>query len=1051
MVKLHTLLLVACTLACWQAAAQTPSVSGRVEDAAGNPVAGATVVADGTTTGTTTDQAGLYRIRPGNARSLTFSFLGLETRTVPIDGRTRIDVKMAEDPKLIDEVVVNVGYGQAPRSSITGAIASIRAESMDGQQMLSIDQGLQGRISGVQISQSDASPGGGLSFLIRGSNSLIGGTEPLYVVDGFPIEGGNTEIEAPTGNGNPPQNLLNFLNPSDISSIEVLKDAASTAIYGAKGANGVVIITTKKGYARRAQVSVSNTCSFGYPLRRSDPCDAYDFAWFANMRKIVQDVFYGGKSYEQTLATLPYRGSWSSDGTYKPAPEDYRNGTAMSTDWVDVVTRTGFYNKTMLSVTGGSDRVNYYFSGGYDKCDGIVIGSDFQRYSFSANIDAKPGRRWTLTNSAKLSYSYGKVGQTGLLNGDNRGVLMSAYMYNPTTLMGQTLFDEEYGVVKESDNPYIQAMRFKDRNSTITAIENLTVKYRITPHLTFEINGGVNYTRNVKDMYYPMSTKRGSTQGNGRAFFGWREGVNLLNNYVVTYDRKFGRHHLTATAAYEMQYYTSRSFNSSVYGFLNDILENYDFSAATNYYKPSSGQYARASAALVARAVYNYDNRYIFNASLRADGDTRFGKNNKWGYFPSAGFAWRVINEKFFDVPAFSDFKVRASWGVTGNSSLGVYKSLPLVGTSEVAFGDSVYVGYAHANIPNPDLRWEKTDQYNVGLDIALFRNRLAFTADVYQKDTRDLLQNLQLAPSTGYGSRVRNLGHLRNRGVELSLKGVLVRNKKMYWDIAANWYTNSSEMVSLGDIDEYRVGIVNSWSPFRIAPGGRLGEIYGYKVSHIIKTPEQQAAAAVDNPNKGIGNYDYEKDAAGYMKEQVIGKTTPDFCYGISTTFRYRGFTLSANFTGSVGNDLINVQQQIQLNRTQTHKRALYNFWIPEIRNSQGEVVIPDNGKEGLCLWYPASSAHDISKLVDRYVEDGSYFKMNNLSIAYSWKPRKIKWLAEVRPSFSIDNVFCITDYSGVNPEASLYGQNPITRGVTYYEYPMTRTFSVGLSITFK
>lgn len=1051
MAKKYTLFIAAFCLAWAQLAAQPKSVTGKVEDTTGNPVAGVSVIVEGTTIGTTTDHAGRYRINPGKAEVLVFSFLGLETRKVRINGRTQINVKMAEDQKMIDEVVVNVGYGQAPRSSLTGAISSIRAENMEGQSMLSIDQGLQGRISGVQITQSDASPGGGLSFLIRGSNSLIGGTEPLYVVDGFPIEGGNTEIQSPTGNGNPPQNLLNFLNPSDIESIEILKDAASTAIYGAKGANGVVIITTKKGYAQRTQVTVSNTCSFGYPLRKADPCDAYDFAWFANMRKIVQDVFYAGKSYEDTIAALPYRGSWSSDGTYKPAPEDYRNGTAMSTDWFDVVTRTGFYNKSLISVTGGNDRVNYYFSGGYDKCDGIVIGSDFQRYSFSSNINAKLGRKWTLANSAKFSYSYGKVGQTGLLNGDNKGVLMAAYMYNPTTLMGQTLFDEEYGVVKESDNPYIQAIKFKDRNSTITAIENISAKYQIIPGLTFEINGGVNYTRNVKDMYYPMSTKRGSTQGNGRAFYGWRESVNLLNNYVLSYNRKFGRHSVTATGAYEMQYYINRSFNASVYGFLNDILENYNFSAATNYYKPSSGQFSRASASFVLRGVYNFDNRYIFNASLRADGDTRFGKNNKWGYFPSAGFAWRLINEKFFDVPVFSDFKVRASWGVTGNASLGVYKSLALVGTSEVAFGDSVYVGYANNNIPNPDLRWEKTDQYNVGIDIGMFKNRLSFTGDIYQKDTRDLLQNLQLAPSTGYASRVKNLGHLRNRGIELSLKGVLVRNKKVYWDIAANWYTNSAEMVSLDDIDEYRVEIVNSWSPFRIAPGAKMGEIYGYRVSNIIKTPEQQANAAIDNPNKGIGNYDYEKDENGYMKEQVIGKTTPDFCYGFSTTFRYRGFTLSANFSGSVGNDLINVQRQIQLNRTQTHKNALYNFWIPEIRDSQGNVVIPDNGKEGLCLWYPASSSHDISKLVDRYIEDGSYFKMNNLSLSYSWQLKKIKWIKEIRPSFSIDNVFCITDYTGVNPEASLYGQNPITKGVTYYEYPMTRTFSVGLSITFK
>ncbi|MBQ3082605.1 MAG: TonB-dependent receptor plug domain-containing protein [Alistipes sp.] len=350
MAKKYTLFIVACCLAWAQLIAQPRSVTGKVEDTTGNPIAGVSVIAEGTAIGTTTDHKGQYRINPGKAEVLIFSFLGLETTKETINGRTQIDVTMAEDLKMIDEVVINVGYGQAPRSSITGAISSIRAEEMEGQTMLSIEQGLQGRISGVQISQSDASPGGGLSFLIRGSNSLIGGTEPLYVVDGFPIEGGNSEIQAPTGNGNPPQNMLNFLNPSDIESIEILKDAASTAIYGAKGANGVVIITTKKGYAQRTQVTVSNTSSFGSPLFKADPCDAYDFSWFANMRKIIQDVFYSGKSYEETVAALPYRGTWSSDGSYKPAPEDYRNGTAMSTDWFDVVTRTGFYNKSLISV-----------------------------------------------------------------------------------------------------------------------------------------------------------------------------------------------------------------------------------------------------------------------------------------------------------------------------------------------------------------------------------------------------------------------------------------------------------------------------------------------------------------------------------------------------------------------------------------------------------------------------------------------------------------------------------------------------------------------------
>lgn len=1052
--KKTLLTIVTVCLSLSLALAQTGmKVKGQVRDIDGEPLAGATVQLKGTDDGTITDMNGKYEIelKDDKNTTLVFSFIGMETRTVEIKGRSVINVTMQSDKNMLSEAVVSVGYGTISKESVFGAISSVRADDLKAQSMVSIDQGLQGRIAGVQISQSDASPGGGLSFLIRGSNSLIGGTEPLYVVDGFPIEGGNYDISAPTGNGNPPQNLLNFLNPSDIASIEILKDAASTAIYGAKGANGVVIITTKSGYAERAKITVSHTCSIGSSLRRSDPCDAYDFAWFANMRKIVQDVYYGGKKYEDVVNELPYRGIWSGDGSYKPSPEDYRNGTAMSTDWVDVVSRTGVYNKTLLSVAGGGQKLKYYFSAGYDKCLGTIIGSDFQRFSFNSNINTQLNNRLSFSSSTKMSYQYGKVGQTGLLNGDNKGVLMSAYMFNPTTLMGQTLFDEEYGVIKESDNPYVQATQFKDQNSTISVIQNLSLNYKIMKDLSLEIMGGANYSRKVKDMYYPLSTKRGSTQGNGRAFYGNNESVNLLNNYVLKYNTKIGKHNITATAAYEMQYYIARSFNASVYGFINDYLENYNFYAAKKYDKPSSGQYSRSSQSFVLRGIYNYANKYIFNASVRADGDSRFGKNHKWGWFPSAGAAWRVIGEDFFDVPCFSDFKIRASWGITGNSRLGVYQSMGLMGTTDVAFGDEVYVGYVHSTIPNPDLRWERTSQYNVGIDLAFFKDRLSFTADVYEKNTTDLLQNLKLAPSAGYSSRTINTGHLRNRGIELNIKGILLRNRDFFWDLSANWYTNRSKMISLGkDMEEYRVGITNNWTPFRIAPGAELGEIWGYKVSNIIKTSEDVANAAIDNPNKGIGNYDYEKDENGYMKEQVIGNTNPDFCYGFATTFRWRNFTLNASFSGSFGNDMINVQKQVQLNRTQTHKNALYNYWIPEIKDSEGNVVIPDNGKNGLCLWYPASSAHDISKLVDRYIEDGSYFKMNNLSLSYSLRQKKVKWLNELKVTLAADNVFCITNYSGLNPETSLYGQDPIRKGVAYYEYPMTRTFSVGLSITF-
>jgi len=1047
------LLLVLVNLCISDLMAQDKTISGKVLDEKNLPVIGATVSANNTQLGTTTDINGFFRIKvPEKTTELIFSCLGMEKLSVNVEGKTTVNVTMLEKVNDLDEVIV-VGYGEMRKSDLTGAVSSVKTANMEAQSMTSIDQGLQGRIAGVQINQSDASPGGGLNFVIRGSNSLIGGTEPLYVIDGFPLEGGNSEIQAPTGNGNPPQNLLNFLNPKDIESIEILKDASSTAIYGTRGANGVVLITTKKGAAQKVKFSVSNFTEMANTLRKPDPLNAYEFTWFANMRYIVQNVFYGSKSYEQAITEMPYRGAWSSDGSYSsPTPEDYLNGNVLGTDWFDVVSRTAVSNKTLISAQGGNESFRYYFSGGYDKVAGIVTGSDFERYSFNNNLNIKLNNKFTLTNSLKLSYAGGNRAQSGLLNGENRGVLMSAYMRSPLGLIGQTLYDEEFGIIVNSDDPYIQATRFKEENYTFSLIENIGLRYQILRNLSLQVNGGLNYSLSIKDMYYPKSTQRGYTQGGGMAFFGLNQRANILNEYLLNYNKVFSKkHRITAIGGYSMQWFNMRGFNAKVSGFINDILENYNFSAASMYYKPSSLRQAAQSASFISRINYNYDDRYLLTGSFRVDGNSRFGRNNKWGYFPSVGVAWRVDREKFFNFEAISNLKLRGSFGVTGNAGLAMYQSLPLINFNNVVFGDNQYVGYEHANIPNDDLKWEKTHQYNAGLDFGVFRNRVLLTVDFYQKNTYDLLQNLGLSPSTGYSNRVVNLGSLQNQGIEIEIKTVPIQKKNLYWDIAANWFTNTTKMLDLQGMDAYRVNIINGFSPFIVEPGKELGLIYGYRVSNIIKNQDDVANAAKDNPNKGIGNFDYVKDENGNMLEMVIGNTNPDFNFGFSSNFRYKNLTLNANFTGSIGNDIINVQRNVYLNRTQTHRIALNSFWIPEIRNSLGEVVIPDNGKEGLCIAAPPSLAHDISKLIDHYIEDGSYFKMNNLSVTYKWKPKNNKLLEEINPSLSVSNVFCITNYSGVNPETSLYGQNPLTKGVAYYEYPMTRSFSFGLSITIK
>ncbi|MDD4922559.1 MAG: SusC/RagA family TonB-linked outer membrane protein, partial [Bacteroidales bacterium] len=722
---------------------------------------GAIIAVPGSSVATTSDIKGKYLLKvPQNTKSLRFSFLGMKAITENIEGRTVVNVTLQEVENSLDQVVV-VGYGQSRKKDLTGSVFSVQSNDMQGQIMTSIEQGLQGKVSGVNINQSDASPGGGLNITIRGSNSLIGGTEPLYVVDGFPIDGQSTEVKDAVSEGNQAQNKLNFLNPADIASIEILKDASSTAIYGSRGANGVVLITTKSGQNQKAEITVNHAFEMGYLMTTPPALSAYDFTWQQNMRKIVNDVYFGGKTYEATIAALPYQTTWNDNGSLvKGSPEDYANGLIASTDWIDVITRTGYSQKTMLSAKGGTENYKYYLSGGYDKVQGIIEATDFQRFSFSSNMNLNLNKRLSLNNTINLSYTTGKVGQSGLLNGDQKSLLMQAGIgTSPLSLIQDQYWDEEFGVLKGSDSPYVQATQFKELNTNQSLIERLSLNYKILKSLVFNVSGGVNYRNNIKDMYYPKSTMRGEKTGGGRAFYGTNASYVLLNDYMLTFKKEINKHTVALTGVYSLEYSGARRYSSAVSGFLNDVVENYNFDSATDYYKPTSYQSSALFSSFIGRLNYNYDERYLLTASIRADGSSKFGANNKWGYFPSAGFAWRLIEEDFFKpVPWFSDLKLRASYGITGNAGLGSYQSIPLMEVTRVAFNNTSYLGYSNSNIPNPNLKWEKTYQTNFGVDIGLFDNRFYATADVYDKTTHDLLQNLRLAPSAGFDTRIMNL-----------------------------------------------------------------------------------------------------------------------------------------------------------------------------------------------------------------------------------------------------------------------------------------------------
>lgn len=1068
-------------------------ITGTIVDEKGAPVLGATIIADGTTAGTTSDAQGKFSLSlPKKAKAITVSYIGMITNNIPITTATDYKITMREDAQSLDDVIV-VGYGFQRKSDLTGAVASVKAKDITGR-MVSIEQGLQGRIAGVQITQSEASPDGGLSMVIRGSNSVIGGTEPLYVIDGMPISGGNSMVKGPTDTFGPtgdlqtmtqPANMLSFLNPSDIESIEVLKDASSTAIYGSRAANGVVLITTKRGSKGSTRVTFDASIEVSNVSRTWDLLDAAEYAEQKQTQHLISRILGENMTYEEALRDMPYSGRYSGelnmnwtpsdnaggDGAYSPTPEDFRSGRVASTDWQDAVLRTGISQKYSLSISGGNDRVNYYVGAGMDDIQGVIVGSEFKRYTINSTLDAKIWNWLSVTNSFNAAYTKSNRSQTGnIQSGDSRGVMMAAVIYDPTQLISGNRYEIENGLLINSDDPYTAATSCMDINTVYTAMDNVALNFNLAKGLKAKITGGVRYSQNVRDIYNPRTSNRyWDAAGQGYALNGNNTDMYVINENLLLYTNSFGRHTIDATAGFTQEASWGDAHTASGKGFLNDYNQYHVLGSATTFYNPTSDYYKTGTLSWLGRINYNYDDRYLATVSFRADGSSKFGKNNKWGYFPSAAFAWRVNQEQFMqNVKVISNLKIRASVGQTGNQGISPYQSLSALtpGTYPVngKLENTYQLGWT---MPNPDLKWETTTQYDLGLDLGLFNNRLTFTADFYLKDTDDLLQNITLASNTGYSSVLMNAGSLRNKGVELSLTGVIC-NREFYWSMTGNWSTNRIKVLSLGGMESYPGHYVWGWAnyPFPITVGHPLGEIWGYKITNVMKTWEQRKNAAKDNPNMiwaddpvtgestyvgQLGEYDFEKDENGYMKKTVLGNTNPKFIFGLNSTMTYKNFELSFSLAGAIGQDILNLQMMPGFEYTYRVHDYADERWIPEVVDRNGRVVFKDNGKNGNILESVSGGANYGENTYSQQVEDGSWIKMKNITLAYTYRFKKPNFfISSIRPYISLNNVFCIDNYSGLDPEASVFGQDPTRRGVAFSEYPMSFTASFGVNLVF-
>ncbi len=959
---------------------------------------GVNVILKGTSMGTVTDINGAYSIEvPSEESVLVFKFIGYRTQEIRVGNQTVIDIELAHDAQALDEVVV-VGYGYVKKSDLTGSVAQVGAEEISEFPTFEVSQALKGRAAGVQVSQNSGRPGGRIQVRIRGNNSMIGSNEPLYVVDGYPITGD-----------------ISFLNPSDIASIDILKDASATAIYGSRGANGVVIVTTKRGSQGQAgRINVETYFGAQEVINRYDLLESPEYAALVN-------------DFLENNGQTPF---------FTDIPSD------PGTDWQDVIYRTARLQNHTITFTKGSENTNYSISGNFFEQQGVIISSGVQRASIRFNLDSevnkiiKVGTNLNLTRSSEdfQVVDNGHFGQN----------IFSGALSAPPTL---PVYDEEgvptdlsqiYTFLDPSTrNPMYFASR-KDKRVLNTFIGNAYLDFAIARGLSFKTIWGADFNLRANEGFTPIiyPGERGSASEFRSESYSW------LNENLLTYNPALsGNNDLSIVAGFTVQKFTSKSLGIGVNGFSNNTTENYDLGAAEIVETPSSGFTEWSLASALGRVNYTLKGKYLFTASLRADGSSRFAPGNKWSYFPSGAIAWRVSDEPFLvGNRLVSNLKLRASYGITGNQGINSFQTLNrLTSTLGVYGGGGEVIGFVPAAIANPDLKWETTEQLDVGFDLGLADNRYRFTFDYYVKNTEDLLASVPLPPSVGFGSILRNIGAIKNSGIELSLDAdVLVG--AFQWNAYGQVSFNRNEVVSLaGGDDVLGNGLGQPFvAPLNIAREGEpFGMFFGLEEDGL---DEEGFIKYVDqNGDEVINTQD----------RVILGNPHPDFLFGFGSNFSFRNFDLNIFFEGSQGNDIFFATAGTQLssfNRGQNQFAELFgNYWTPDN---------PDPNAK-----YPKPSSATQVTVSERFIEDGSYLRLKSLRLGYNLPTEALgvsSWLRSAQIYFNAINLLTFTDYPGIDPDVNTRGTDSqdvgsrLIIGVDESGYPSSKTYAVGLKLGF-
>jgi TonB-linked SusC/RagA family outer membrane protein len=1049
--------------------AQSRVISGRVTDQkSGEGLPGATVLLKGTTTGVSTSVDGRFTLSvPETGGTLVISSVGMTTQEVAVGSRTTIDLTLSADNKELNEVIVT-GYGQQQeRREITGAIATVNSAQYKDQPVVGVDQALQGRAAGVQVFQNSGTPGSGIAVRVRGPASISGSNEPLYVVDGLPINAGNT---SQLGVGNQGTNGLNDLNPNDIANIEVLKDAAAAAIYGSRASNGVVLITTKRGKAGKTQVDldyytggqaawkrpntingVQQTQLFleevanRYPASANGTVSALGVTWRSNA-DLTGYIF---RPSTGSAAVVNGQYTYANTGIARPLSQFQDPTTAITTNWSDLVLRTAPISNYGVTFSGGSDASRYRLAANYFDQQGTVIGSGYSRGSVRFTLDNKLAEHIRMGTSIGISRSV-----NNRINGDNSiyGVLTTAGLSATDLPVYNT--NGTYFKFGSLENPVAAATEPYIKSANNRMIASQYTEFELIKNLRYRASFGLDFTYGRDDRFYSTLTNAGAAV-NGQATQATLQDANFNHISSLNYDKTFGDdHHLSALGVVEYQRDEESDNFVTVSGFPSNAIR--ELAAGATKTASTSSSTSNTLFSLLAKADYAYKGRYLLGVSVRRDRSSRFGADNQTGYFPAFSAGWRISDEAFFkDQQVLSELKLRGSYGQTGNQPTGNFGARGLIG---VGYNYLEAGGLALNQLANPNLKWERTGQTSIGLDFGFFENRIYVSADVYKRKTDDLLLPQNLVYDTGFASYSANVGNLENKGLEIALTTINIRKEGkggFSWETSFNISFNRNKVTAISDPSP--TGVPYGFAS-RLKVGEPLGAFYGYRVDRLFQTQDEIStlnAAAKTATGSSSAVYQATTTAPGDIKykdlngdgvitaadQEILGNAQPKYYGGLTNTFRFMGFDLSVLFQYNMGNKIYNMPRTYNQTMSTSYAQdvAVLNRWTPTNTNTDIPRAVYGD---------PSNN----SRTSDRFLENGSFGRIKTIVIGYTL-PSTIATHLHLRTAriyAQAQNLVTFTKYSGLDPEVNTFSGSNVSLGTDFFTYPQARTITGGITLGF-